>query len=689
MTYTVTAGDHTMRGATYDGKGTNFALFSANGTKVELCLFDDTGDNEQRIELPEYTDEVWHGYVEGIKPGQLYGFRVHGPYEPENGHRFNPNKLLLDPYARGYFGQIKWDDALFGYTVGHADEDLSFDERDSAPFMPKCRVESEPNKNPEAHVQKPWEDTLIYEAHVKGFSQLNPKIPEKIRGTFAGLADPASINYLKELGITAIELMPIHAFVNDRYLEERGQQNYWGYSSIGFFAPHPKYMSSNSLDEVKNTVNALHEAGIQVILDVVYNHTAEGNQMGPTLSFKGIDNSVYYRMVEDDARHYYDTTGCGNTLDLTHPRVLQMVMDSLRYWVNEIKVDGFRFDLASTLAREAPGFDNNSGFLRAVMQDPTLAHVKMIAEPWDTADTGYQVGGFTPGWAEWNGKYRDTVRDFWRGEDGTLPELAARITGSADIYQHRGRRIWSTINFITAHDGFSLRDLVSYNEPHNEANQEESGESHNRSWNCGDEGDTQNADVNTLRLKQQRNFLATLLLSHGVPMLLAGDEASNTQGGNNNTYCQDSEISWLKWKLEKDEKELFEFTKMLITLRKEHPALKRTHFFTGQPISESGNPDITWFAPSGQPMQDEDWNSGFGKTVGVAFTDEAETDGPFLMLMNAYHEEVSFALPPEQQAKNWHVVFDTDLSADKYGASFTAGAQYPLQGRSFVLLQKA
>ena len=426
MTYTVTAGDHTMRGATYDGNGTNFALFSANGTKVELCLFDDMGKSEQRIELPEYTDEVWHGYVEGIQPGQLYGFRVYGPYEPQNGHRFNHNKLLLDPYARGYFGKIEWDDALFGYTVGHPDEDLSFDERDSAPFMPKCRVESEPNKNPKEHVQMPWEDTIIYEAHVKGFSQLNPKVPEKIRGTFAGLADPASISYLKELGITAIELMPIHAFVNDRYLEERGQQNYWGYSSIGFFAPHPKYMSSHNLDEVKNTVNALHDAGIQVILDVVYNHTAEGNQMGPTLSFKGIDNSVYYRMVEGDARHYYDTTGCGNTLDLTHPRVLQMVMDSLRYWVNEIKVDGFRFDLASTLAREAPGFDNNSGFLRAVMQDPTLAHVKMIAEPWDTADTGYQVGGFTPGWAEWNGKYRDTVRDFWRGEDGTLPELAAR-----------------------------------------------------------------------------------------------------------------------------------------------------------------------------------------------------------------------------------------------------------------------
>lgn len=675
MTIKLKAGSPYPLGATWDGSGTNFALFSSNATKVELCLFDAKGRKEiERIALPEYTDEVWHGYTTHVYPGQLYGYRVHGPYEPQNGHRFNPNKLLIDPYARMLAGPLKWHDALFSYHIGSPRDDLSFDRRDSANYMPKCRV-IEPTymRNQESSPEHSWPNTIIYEAHVKGLTQLHPKVPEKLRGTWAGLGQRAVVDHLVKLGVTTLELLPIHAFVDDHFLTEKGLRNYWGYNSIGFFAPDPRYLAVQELREIRTTIHTLHKAGIEVILDVVYNHTAEGNQMGPTLCFKGIDNASYYRLSEDP-RYYYDTTGCGNTLNLTHPRVLQMVLDSLRYWVTELHVDGFRFDLAPTLGREHPYYDSHSGFFRAITQDPILSQVKMIAEPWDIGEGGYQVGGFPPGWSEWNGKYRDTLRSFWKGDEGQLPDLASRISGSADMYNYRGRRPWASVNFLTAHDGFTLYDVVSYNEPHNEANQEKSGHDDNKSWNCGAEGPTDNREINALRFQQMRNFLATLIFSQGVPMLLGGDEFARTQQGNNNAYCQDNEISWFNWNWAPEQKELVTFTQRIIALRKQYPALHRAHFF-GWQKGEEDTPDVQWFSASGELMEEDDWKVGHARAVGMQFQDEKAKD-TLLLLLNAWHEDISFTLP---QGGRWELLIST-------AAQTPDPADFKLSSRSLALL---
>ena len=567
-------------GATWDGEGVNFALFSANATRVELCLFDETGERETaRIDLPEFTDEIWHGYVPDVHPGSIYGYRVHGPYEPCAGHRFNPNKLVLDPYARGHFGDLEWHPAVFGYQLESGD-DTTFDERDSAPFMPKCVV-VDPNfdwKGEAVRRSVPWEHTIVYELHLRGFTKLQPKLPKEWRGTYKGLSNEV-VEYIKSLGVTSVELLPIHTFINDSMLLDKGLTNYWGYNSIGFFAPDPRYAHEReqTLREFKEMVARLHEAGLEVILDVVYNHTAEGNQLGPTLSFKGIDNASYYRLLPDKRRYYINDTGTGNTLNLDHMRVIEMVTDSLRYWASETHVDGFRFDLGTILARQATGFDNQSGFLKACCQDPELRTVKLIAEPWDCGPGGYQVGGFPPGWAEWNDKFRDTVRDFWRGE-APASAVAPRLCASGDIFNHRGRKPWASVNFITAHDGFTLNDLVSYDDRHNEANGEDNkdGHSDNRSWNCGVEGPTDDEEVNALRGRQRRNFLATLLLSQGTPMLLAGDEFARTQQGNNNAYCQDNEISWVDWKIGEEGEALIRFVRQLTALRHKYPILRRT-----------------------------------------------------------------------------------------------------------------
>src|SRR3954467_8188720 len=605
-------------GATYDGTGTNFALFSEIAERVELCLFDEAG-NETRIPLRERDAFVWHGYLPNIGPGQRYGYRVHGPYEPENGHRCNPSKLLLDPYAKAVDGEIDWAQACFSYTWG--DED-SYNEEDSAPHMSKSVVISpffdwDNDRSP----RTPYSDTVIYEAHVKGLTKTHPGIPEEMRGTYAAVAHPVMIEHYKKHGITAVELMPVHQFVHDSHLVDRGQRNYWGYNTIGFFAPHNEYAAARGpgqqVQEFKAMVKALHAEGLEVILDVVYNHTAEGNQLGPTLSFRGIDNASYYRLVDEDPKHYYDTTGTGNTLHMRNPHVLQLIMDSLRYWVTEMHVDGFRFDLASSLARQFHEVDRLSAFFDLVQQDPVVSQVKLIAEPWDVGPGGYQVGNFPPLWTEWNGKYRDTVRDYWRGEPGTTPDFASRLTGSSDLYEHSGTKPIASINFVTAHDGFTIRDLVSYNEKHNEANGEGNadGESHNRSWNCGAEGPTDDEAIIQLRKQQQRNFLTTLFLAQGVPMLVAGDELSRTQQGNNNAYCQDNEISWINW-LEAD-KELLAFTQKLIRLRKEHATFRRRRWFQGMPIWGDGTEDIAWFLPDGAEMTEEHWNQDFAKSMAV------------------------------------------------------------------------
>src|SRR5690348_695000 len=537
-------------GATWDGVGVNFALFSANASKVELCLFDIEGKKElERIELPEFTDEVWHGYLPEARPGTVYAYRVHGPYEPAAGHRFNPNKLLIDPYARQLVGEIKWDPAVFGYTLGAADADLSFDKRDSGPFVPKCRViDPAFTWGTDRRPRVPWERSVVYELHVRGYTMRHPTVPAEMRGTFAGLMRPEVVDYIRRLGVSAIELLPIHAFVDDSHLLDKGLRNFWGYNTIGFFAPQPRYLGTPFVNETKEMIAAFHSVGIEVILDVVYNHTAEGNELGPTLSFKGIDNASYYRLAPDP-RYYINDTGTGNTVNLSTPRVLQMVTDSLRYWAEEMHIDGFRFDLATILAREPYGFDQGGGFLDSCRQDPVLSQVKLIAEPWDCGPGGYQVGHFSPGWAEWNDRYRDTVRAYWKGDEGTLPELASRMAASSDLFNRRGRKPWASVNFITAHDGFTLNDLVSYNDKHNEANGEDNrdGHSDNRSWNHGAEGPTDDPDIVELRERQKRNMLATLLLSQGTPMVLAGDEFGRTQQGNNNAYCQDNEISWVDW----------------------------------------------------------------------------------------------------------------------------------------------
>jgi len=686
-------------GATWDGEGTNFALFSENGIRVELCLFDE-GGRETRIDLREVTDHCWHGYLPGVGPGQRYGYRVHGPYEPHAGHRFNPAKLLLDPYAKAVEGDVDWGDELFGYAIGHEQADLSLDERDSAPRMPKSVViDPAFDWGDDRLLRTPWHETAIYEVHVRGYTVRHPEVPEGLRGTYAGLASEPAIEHLLRLGVTAVELLPVHQFVVDRHLLERGLSNYWGYNSIGFFAPHARYAQKREpgaqVAEFKRMVKRLHAAGLEVILDVVYNHTAEGNHLGPTLSFRGVDNAAYYRLLADDPRHYMDYTGCGNTLNMMHPRALQLIMDSLRYWVLEMHVDGFRFDLASALARELHDVDRLGAFFDIIHQDPVVSRVKLIAEPWDIGEGGYQVGNFPPGWAEWNGKYRDCVRDYWRGEEQTLGEFAYRLTGSSDLYEATGRRPHASINFVTAHDGFTLADLVAYNEKHNEANGEDNrdGESHNRSWNCGAEGPSDDPEVNALRARQQRNFLATLLLSQGVPMLLGGDEIGRTQRGNNNGYCQDNEISWFDWGAV--DQGLLDFTREAIRLRREHPVFRRRRWFQGRPIRGKGVLDIAWFRPDGEEMSDEDWEAGhakslavflYGRELGSDRRGERIEDASFYLLFNAHHEPLVFRLPPDNWGKHWLPVLRT-AAQDAGGEALAAGAELEVQARSLVVLR--
>ncbi|ADX73869.1 glycogen debranching enzyme GlgX [Pseudarthrobacter phenanthrenivorans] len=687
-------------GATFDGTGTNFALFSELAERVELCLLADDL-TETRIELTEVDGYVWHCYLPHIQPGQKYGYRVHGPYDPASGNRFNANKLLMDPYAKAIQGQIDWDPALFSYEFGDPD---SRNDADSAPHtMHGVVINPFFEWDGDRQLRIPYHESVIYEAHVKGLTELHPEIPEEQRGTYAGVAHPAVIEHLQKLGVTAIELMPVHQFVNDGTLVEKGLNNYWGYNTIGFFAPQNTYSSTgdvgHQVQEFKAMVRDLHRAGIEVILDVVYNHTAEGNHLGPTLSFKGIDNQAYYRLVDGDLKHYMDYTGTGNSLNVRHPHSLQLLMDSLRYWVTEMHVDGFRFDLASTLAREFYDVDKLSTFFELIQQDPVVSQVKLIAEPWDVGPGGYQVGNFPPQWTEWNGKYRDTVRDFWRGEPATLGEFASRLTGSADLYESSARRPVASINFVTAHDGFTMRDLVSYNEKHNEANGEgnNDGESHNRSWNCGVEGDTDDDKVLTLRARQQRNFIATLLLSQGVPMLLHGDELGRTQQGNNNTYCQDSELSWIHW--DNMDQPLVEFTAFVNKLRKDHPTFRRSRFFDGRPVRRGEGeklPDIVWLKTDGTEMLPEDWGSGFGRTIGVFYNGHGIqeqdsrgrriTDDSFLMAFNAHDDAVDFCLPSEEYSPNWEVLFDTAAQAEDY-EPLKAGATLTLDAKSMVVLR--
>jgi isoamylase len=693
-------------GATYDGSGTNFAVFSEVADSVELCLFDADG-NETRVTLPEVDGFVWHGFLPNVESGQRYGYRVHGPYDPPNGQRCNPNKLLLDPYSKAIDGTFQWDQSLFSYTFGDPD---SRNDDDSAASMPKSVV-----INPyfdwgvDRPPQREYADSIIYEAHVKGLTETHPDIPEQSRGTYAGIAHPAIIEHLKTVGATAIELMPVHHFANDSTLIDKGLSNYWGYNTIGFFAPDAKYSTSsatpgNQVQEFKSMVRALHEAGIEVILDVVYNHTAEGNHMGPTLSMRGIDNAAYYRLVDDDKRYYMDYTGTGNSLNVGHPHSLQLIMDSLRYWVTEMHVDGFRFDLASTLAREFYDVDRLSTFFELVQQDPTVSQVKLIAEPWDVGPGGYQVGNFPPQWTEWNGKYRDTVRDFWRGEDASLGEFASRLTGSADLYEHTGRRPVASINFVTAHDGFTLRDLVSYNEKHNDANGEgnNDGESNNQSWNCGVEGPSDDPEINALRARQQRNFITTTLLSQGVPMLCHGDELGRTQGGNNNGYCQDNEITWIDW--DTADTDLIAFTQSVSALRAAHPVFRRRRFFDGLPVRIRGSerlPDISWFAPDGSEMSDEDWDSGFGKSVSVYLNGQGipdldqrghrVTDDSFVLCFNAHHEPIEFTMPPKEFGPSWVTVIDTAVGSGDSGdvKPVDAGDAVQVEARALIVLQAA
>ena len=682
-------------GATWDGLGVNFALFSASAERVELCLFDPSGTREiERITLPEYTDEVWHGYLPDVLPGQLYGYRVHGPYDPHRGHRFNSHKLLLDPYAKSIVGQLRWTDANFGYRIGHPREDLVIDRRDNARGMPKCQVvDTAYTWGEERRPNTPWNRTILYEAHVRGLTIRHPDLPPHHRGTFAGLARPEVIEHLQRIGVTAVELLPIHTFVDDRHLLEKGLRNYWGYNSIGFFSLESRYLATGRVTEFKAMVNRLHDAGIEVILDVVYNHTAEGNHLGPTLSFRGIDNANYYKLMPDDSRYYWDSTGCGNTLDVSHPRVLELVLDSLRYWVTEMHVDGFRFDLTSTLARVGYSYDPVSTFFVAIRQDQVLSAVKLIAEPWDLGWGGYQIGGYPPGWSEWNGKYRDTVRRFWKGDAGQVPDLASRLTGSADLFNHRGRRPWASVNFVTAHDGFTLHDLVSYNGKHNEANGENNrdGTDENESWNCGAEGQSDDPAILALRARQKRNLLATLLLSQGVPMLLAGDELGNSQSGNNNVYCQDGEISWIDWRA--DDGSLTDFVAGLIALRQQHPVFHRARFFRGR---EAGRrPDILWLIPDGGEKADTDWTFSEARTLGMLLTSDPgghyfqtrggleDRDRAFLVLFNAHHEPVPFKLPAS--SGGWEVMVET-AHRNREGRKYLTGQRYPLEERSLVVL---
>jgi len=688
-------------GAGYDGVGTNFALFSEVAEYVELCLFDDDG-TETRVRLPEVDGFVHHGYLLGVGPGQKYGYRVHGPHDPARGLRCNPNKLLIDPYAKAISNSLSWDEALYGYKFGAPDER---NDADSAPHVPKSVV-----VNPffdwtnDRLPRTPYNESVIYEAHVRGLTIDHPEIPPRLRGTYAGLAHPVMIDHLIKLGITAVELMPVHQFISDHTLAERRLSNYWGYNTIGFFAPHDGYsaLPLNQVQEFKGMVRALHQAGIEVILDVVYNHTAEGNHLGPTLSMRGIDNESYYRLVEDDPKFYMDYTGTGNSLNVRSPHTLQLIMDSLRYWVTEMHVDGFRFDLAATLAREFYDVDRLATFFEVVQQDPVVSQVKLIAEPWDVGPGGYQVGNFPPLWTEWNGKFRDTVRDFWRGEQATLGEFASRITGSSDLYQDDGRRPYASINFVTAHDGFTLNDLVTYNEKHNEANGEDNqdGESHNRSWNCGVEGPTDDQEVVELRSRQRRNLMATMLLSQGVPMILHGDEFGRTQHGNNNAYCQDNEVSWVDWSLLETNSELVEFTAALARFRKAHPVFRRRRFFAGRPIRKGEElRDIAWFTPSGEEMTEQNWEDDFGKCIVIFLNGEGipdldsrgmrVVDDSFLMAFNAHFEDIEITLPEVEYGPEWTVVVDTTTGRVGDGEKpVVAGGQLTLTARSLVVLQR-
>lgn len=693
-------------GASYDGAGVNFALYSQVAQKVELCLFDEH-DVETRIEMTERNSYVWHNYIPGLQPGQRYGYRVYGPYDPVHGLRCNPNKLLLDPYAKAIEGNIDGDESLFSYWFKSPDDNSAMNDLDSAAHTMKSAV-----INPyfdwgnDQHPYISYHDSVIYEAHVRGMTNLNMDVPPDIRGTYAGLAYPSVIEYLKKLGITAIELMPIHQFVNDSFLQEKGLSNYWGYNTIGFFAPHNAYSSSGErgeqVNEFKSMVKAYHRAGMEVILDVVYNHTAEGNHMGPTLSFKGIDNASYYRLVEGDQQHYFDTTGTGNSLLMRSPHALQLITDSLRYWVTEMHVDGFRFDLAATLARQFQEVDKLSAFFDIVEQDPIISRVKLIAEPWDLGSGGYQVGGFPSSWSEWNGRYRDTVRDFWRSQPSTLPEFASRLMGSSDLYQVNGRRPVASVNFITAHDGFTMNDLVSYNEKHNEANGEgnRDGESNNRSWNCGVEGPTNIPDVNDLRQRQMRNMFATLLFSQGIPMICGGDEVARTQQGNNNAYCQDNEISWTNWHLDKGRKELLAFVSKLIHLRLDHPVLHRRRFFTGREPGDDSNtiPQVEWFDHTGSIMDMDDWQNthAFSMMIYLNGSDIPEVDwygnrmvdNDFILIFNAHYEPIMFTLPDERYGRKWQLVVDTH-NPNEPALSYEAGFMITAQSRSFLMLMSA
>jgi isoamylase len=693
-------------GATYDGSGVNFAIFSEVAERIELCLIGEDG-TETRVDMPETDGFVHHVYLPGVQPGQRYGFRVHGPYDPANGHRCNPAKLLLDPYAKAVEGQIDGDESLFSYKFKDPKKLNDADSRGHT--MLSVVVNPFFDWGNDRHPDHEYHESVIYEAHVKGLTQTHPGIPEDLRGTYAGIAHPAMIDHLESLGVTAIELMPVHQYVQDSHLLEKGLSNYWGYNTIGFFAPHNAYSATGQrgqqVQEFKAMVKALHNADIEVILDVVYNHTAEGNHQGPTLCFRGIDNNAYYRLVDDDKAHYFDTTGTGNSLLMRHPHVLQLIMDSLRYWVTEMHVDGFRFDLASSLARQFHEVDRLSAFFDLVQQDPVVSQVKLIAEPWDVGDGGYQVGNFPPLWTEWNGKYRDTVRDFWRGEPATLGEFASRIMGSADLYEHSGRKPIASINFITAHDGFTLRDLVSHNEKHNEANGEggADGESHNRSWNCGVEGEADDPEVLALRARQQRNFLTTLLLSQGVPMILHGDELGRSQRGNNNVYCQDNELSWVSWKLEEWQEQLLAFTKRVVALRHDQPVFRRRRFPAGN-TDEAGRPEIGWYKYTGEPMSDKDWNESHSLSMMVFLNGEAiyEPDprgsrvvgDSFLVAFNAYHESIPFTIPEGLSDDGWIVAVDTSddqigiVSVFEDAPVFLPGSEFPVTGRSVVVLRR-
>jgi len=693
-------------GATWDGEGVNFAIYSENADKVELCLFDEPASKteRERISMKEVTGYVWHCYLPGISPGQLYGYRVHGLYEPQSGLRFNPAKLLIDPYTTAIAGKLNWEAPVFGYQIGHKDADLSLDAQDDARGMPKCVV-TDPSFDWQGDrpLRTPWNRTIIYEVHVKGFTARHPSVPEEKRGTYAGLVSEPMIEYLKSLSITAVELLPVHDFLDDKHLVDRGLRNYWGYNTTNFFSPTAIYSSSGDIGgqvtEFKQMVKALHHEGIEVILDVVYNHTSEGSELGPTLSFRGIDNPTYYRLVEDDKRYYMCYTGTGNSPNMRHPQVLKLIMDSLRYWVQEMHVYGFRFDLAATLARELHDVDRLSAFFDIIHQDPVISRVKLIAEPWDLGEGGYQVGNFPVQWTEWNGKYRDALRKFWRGDDGQVAEIAYRFAGSSDLYEETGRRPYASINFITAHDGFTLHDMVSYNEKHNEANGEDNsdGMAENLSWNCGAEGPTDDPEIINLREQQKRNFLATLLLSQGVPMLCGGDEISRSQQGNNNAYCQDNEISWYDWRVDENREKLLAFVKSLINLRLQHPVLRRRKFFQGRRIRGSDIKDIMWLRADGQEMTDEDWEASWVRCIGVFLAGEVrdEVDGKgeplkddtMLILLNSYHDRVSFSLPASLADAKWEVVIDTSSPERTQGEKLQE-VKHPIEvaGKTVALL---